>query len=247
MAYHGGLIPFGGTFLTFSDYMRGAVRVSALARLHTIWVWTHDSVWLGEDGPTHQSVEHIAALRAIPNLLVLRPADAHETVAAWKVALENRNGPAALVLSRQKLPVLEQSGSAGAERLERGGYVLSDEGKAPDVILIATGSEVSLALKAQEILKERGIQSRVVSMPCWELFEMQDRKYRDSVLPPAVTARVVVEAGVSMGWHRYAGDAGRLVCQDSFGASAPMQVLQEKFRFTPERVADEAEKAVRGS
>jgi len=247
MAYHGGLIPFGGTFLTFSDYMRGAVRVSALARLHTIWVWTHDSVWLGEDGPTHQSVEHIAALRAIPNLLVLRPADAHETVAAWKVALENKNGPAALVLSRQKLPVLKQSGSAGAERLERGGYVLSDEGKAPDVILIATGSEVSLALQAQEVLKGRGIQARVVSMPCCELFEMQDRKYRDSVLPPTVTARVVVEAGVSMGWHRYAGDAGRLVCQDSFGASAPMEVLQEKFGFTPERVADEAEKAVRGS
>jgi transketolase len=245
MAYHGGLIPFGGTFLTFSDYMRGAVRVSALSHLHTIWVWTHDSVWLGEDGPTHQSVEHLAALRAIPNLLVLRPADANETVAAWKVALERRNGPVALVLSRQGLPVLDQKKFGTAEGLERGGYVLYDGGNSPDVMLIATGSEVSLALQARNLLKERGMEARVVSMPCWELFEMQDEAYRDSVLPPALKARVVIEAGVSMGWHRYAGEKGRLVCQDSFGASAPYKILLQKLGFTPERVADEAEHAVR--
>jgi transketolase len=245
MAYHGGLIPFGGTFLTFSDYMRGAVRVSALSHLHSIWVWTHDSVFLGEDGPTHQPVEHLAALRAIPNLLVLRPADANETVAAWKVALERRNGPVALVLSRQGLPVLDQNTYGKAEGLERGGYVLSDEGRSPEVMLIATGSEVSLALQAQKLLKERGVEARVVSMPCWKLFEMQDEAYRDSVLPPAVKARVVIEAGVKMGWHRYAGEKGRFVCQDTFGASAPYKILLKKLGFTPERVADEAMQAVR--
>jgi len=244
MAYHGGVVPFGGTFLTFSDYMRGAVRVSALSHLHTIWVWTHDSVWLGEDGPTHQSVEHIAALRAIPNLLVIRPADANETAVAWKVALEHRGGPVALILSRQGLPILDRNKYAKAEGLKQGAYVLSDTGDNPDVILIATGSEVSLTLKAQELLKERGLKARVVSMPCWELFELQDEKYRNEVLPPGIRARVVVEAGVGMGWHRYAGETGRLVCHDAFGASAPYKVLVEKFGFTPERVRDEAVKAV---
>lgn len=244
MAYHGGLLPFGGTFLTFSDYMRGAVRVSALAKLHTIWVFTHDSVWLGEDGPTHQSVEHIAALRAMPDLTVIRPADANETSYAWKVALEHRGGPVALILSRQGLPVLDQSKLGKAEGLEKGAYILSEaEGGKPDVILIASGSEVALALSAQDILKKKGIRARVVSMPSWELFETQLEEYRNKVLPPEVKARVAVEAGVGMGWCRYTGDNGKIVSLERFGMSAPYKVLMEKFGFTPERVADEALKA----
>ena len=244
MAYHGGLIPYGATFLTFSDYMRGAVRVSALSHLHTIWVWTHDSVWLGEDGPTHQSVEHLAALRAIPGLIVIRPADANETAAAWKVAVEHRDGPVALVLSRQGLPVLDRNIYGRAENVAKGGYVLSDTRGVPELILIATGSEVSLALQAQELLMKRSVQARVVSMPSWELFEQQEVKYRNQVLPPEVKARVVIEAGVSMGWQKYAGELGMFVCQDTFGASAPMKVLAEKFGFTPERVVNDALKAL---
>ena len=244
MAYHGGLIPYGGTFLTFSDYMRGAVRVSALSRLHTVWVWTHDSVWLGEDGPTHQPVEQLAALRAIPNLTVIRPADANETSAAWKVAVEHSEGPVALILSRQGLPILDQDAYGRAENVAKGAYVLSDSDSQPEVILIASGSEVSLAMRAQKLLIERGVQARVVSMPSWELFEQQERSYKNQVLPPEIRARVVIEAGVSMGWHRYAGDMGRFVCQDTFGASAPYNVLVEKFGFTPERVVNEALKAI---
>jgi transketolase len=247
MAYHGGLIPYGATFLTFSDYMRGAVRVSALSHLHTIWVWTHDSVWLGEDGPTHQSVEHLAALRAIPNLIVIRPADANETSAAWKVAVEHNEGPVALILSRQGLPTLDQDTFGKAENLSKGAYVLSNSKGRSEVILIATGSEVSLALKARDLLEERGVKTRLVSMPSWELFEDQDSAYRNQVLPPEIKARVVVEAGVSMGWHRYAGDKGRYVCQDVFGASAPYKVLVEQFDFTPERVVNEALKAISAS
>jgi transketolase len=244
IAYHGGLIPYGATFLTFSDYMRGAVRVSALSRLHSIWVWTHDSVWLGEDGPTHQSVEHLSALRAIPNLIVIRPADANETTAAWKVAIEYSDGPVALILSRQGLPTLDQDAYGKAENLSKGAYVLAESKGKPEVMLIATGSEVSLALKARDMLEERGVNTRVVSMPSWELFEMQDIAYKNQVLPPEVRARVVIEAGVSMGWHKYAGDAGRYVCHDRFGASAPYNVLVEQFEFTPERVVHEALKAV---
>jgi len=245
MAYHGGVIPFGGTFLTFSDYMRGAVRVSALAHLNSIWVYTHDSVWLGEDGPTHQAVEHISALRAIPDLTVLRPADANETAAAWKIALENQNGPTALVLSRQGLPVLDPNKTPD---VARGAYVLSDaDGGEPDVLLLATGSEVSLALEAQKILAGKNVKARVVSMPSWELFERQSEEYRESVIPKKVRARVAVEAGVSHGWHTYTGDAGRLVCRDDFGVSAPFKVLVEKFGFTPERVADEAMKSIKAA
>ncbi len=242
MAYHGGVIPFGATFLTFSDYMRGAVRVSALAHLRSIWVYTHDSVWLGEDGPTHQAVEHISALRAIPNLTVIRPADANETAQAWKIALENQKGPTALVLSRQGLPVLDPNKSPD---VARGAYVLSDSGGGrPDVLLIATGSEVSLVLEAQKILDGKNVKTRVVSMPSWELFEKQSEEYRESVLPKKVRARVAVEAGVNHGWHKYAGDMGRLVCRDDFGVSAPYKVLVEKFGFTAERVADEAIKSM---
>jgi len=230
MAYHGGVIPFGGTFLTFSDYMRGALRVSALAHLHVIWVYTHDSVWLGEDGPTHQAVEHISALRAIPNLTVIRPADANETAAAWKIALENKNGPTALVLSRQGLPVL---GQKTPPDVARGAYVLSDaDSGEPEVLLI------------QKILASKKIKARVVSMPSLELFEKQPKEYRETVLPKKVQARVVVEAGVSHGWHKYAGDKGRLVCRDDFGVSAPFKVLVEKFGFTADRLADEAIKSI---
>ena len=248
MAYHGGLIPFGATFLTFSDYMRGAVRVSALAGLHSIWVWTHDSVWLGEDGPTHQSVEHIAALRAIPRLTVIRPADPGETVEAWKIALTHKEGPVALILSRQNLPVVDRTKNASAAGLAKGAYVLNDpkDGEA-DLIIIATGSEVSLASAAQDILAKKGVKTRLVSMPSWELFERQPEAYRNSVLPPAKKARLVVEAGVSMGWHKYAGEKGRIFAHDRFGASAPEKVLKEKFGFTPERVAEEALKTLQAA
>jgi len=248
MAYHGGVIPFGGTFLTFSDYMRGSVRISALASLHTIWVYTHDSVWLGEDGPTHQSVEHIAALRAIPNLVVIRPADANETVEAWKIALTHTDGPVALILSRQSLPIIDRNRYAKAENLAKGAYVLSDpdDGK-PDVILIASGSEVSLAMEGKKLLDQRRIKARIVSMPSWELFELQPQKYRDEVLPPLIKARVAIEAGVGMGWHKYAGDKGRIISHERFGVSAPYKVLLEKFGFTAQRVADEAEKAIEDS
>ncbi|MFW6137566.1 MAG: transketolase [Spirochaetota bacterium] len=241
MAYHGGVIPFGSTFLTFSDYMRAAVRVSALAHLHSIWVYTHDSVWLGEDGPTHQAVEQIAALRAMPNLVVIRPADANETVQAWKTALTHKHGPVALVLCRQKLPVLDRSRYASEEGLARGAYIISEaQGGRPDVLLIATGSEVWLALEAQQALSEKGVKARVVSMPSWEIFEAQPREYKDEVLPPEVKARVAIEAGVGQGWCRYTGDRGRVVSVERFGVSAPYKVLMEKFNFTPQRIAEEA-------
>jgi transketolase len=248
MAYHGGLFPFGGTFLTFSDYMRGSVRVSALAGLHSIWIWTHDSVWLGEDGPTHQSVEHLAALRAIPRLVVIRPADPNETVEAWKIALTRKEGPVALILSRQNLPVIDRTKNAPASGLAKGAYVLNDpkDGEA-DLVIIATGSEVSLALAAQDLLAKKGVKTRLVSMPSWELFEGQPESYRNSVLPPAKKARLVVEAGVSMGWHKYAGEKGRVFALDRFGASAPEKVLREKFGFTPDRVAEEAQKALQAA
>jgi transketolase len=241
MAYHGGLIPYGGTFLTFSDYMRGSVRLSALAELHTVWIFTHDSVWLGEDGPTHQSVEHVAALRAIPGLTVIRPADANETAEAWRVALKHSSGPVVLVLSRQGLPVVDRKKYSGSSGLSRGAYVLSDPAEGgPEVILIASGSEVQLILESKDILEGKGIKVRVVSIPSWELFEEQPETYRSSVLPDNIKARVVVEAGVSQGWHKYAGEKGSILSHDRFGASAPMKVLKEKFGFTAGRVVDEA-------
>ncbi len=246
LAYHGGVIPFGGTFLTFSDYMRGAVRVAALEKLHVIWVWTHDSIWLGEDGPTHQSVEHIAALRAIPNVIIIRPSDANETAEAWKFALTH-DGPVGLILSRQGLPVIDRSKYAPASMLTRGGYVLADSDGKPDVILIATGSEISLALEAMDVLKERGIKARVVAMPSWELFEAQPEEYKKEVLPDDVKARVSIEAGVGLGWERYTGDRGKVISIERFGVSAPYKVLMEKFGFTPRRVADEAESLIKKS
>jgi transketolase len=246
IAYHGGLLPYDATFLTFSDYMRGAVRLSALAGLHVIDVWTHDSVGLGEDGPTHQPVEHYAALRAIPNLWFVRPGDANETAAAWALAVERRGGPVALALTRQKLPVLPGTAQLAREGVSRGGYVLREaDGGTPQLILIGTGSELQLAFAAADVLEADGIATRVVSLPCWERFDAQDQAYRDAVLPPSVRKRVSVEIGVSFGWERWVGDEGAIVGLDHFGASAPAGTIFEHFGFTPERVADVGRRVVR--
>ncbi len=243
IAYHGGLIPYGSTFLVFSDYMRGAVRLSALARLKVLWIFTHDSVWVGEDGPTHEPVEHIAALRAIPHMTVIRPADANEVAEAYRFALTH-DGPVCLILTRQGVPVLDREKLASAKGLHRGAYVLYDPEGVPDVVLIATGSEVSLALEAKDRLAAQGVNARVVSMPSWELFDHQPLEYKESVLPPSIKARLAVEAGVRMGWHQYVGDAGRVFSRDDFGASAPYKALMKAFGFTPERVAEEALKVI---
>ena len=247
IAYHGGFIPYDATFLTFSDYMRGAVRLSALAGLHVIHVWTHDSVGLGEDGPTHQPVEHYAALRAIPNLWFVRPGDANETAAAWAMAVERNDGPIALALTRQKLPTLPGTNRLAREGVARGGYVLREaSGSAgPSLILIATGSELQLAFAAAETLEADGIRTRVVSLPCWEAFEAQDAAYRESVLPVAVRRRVGVEIGVTLGWDRWVGDEGAIIGLDHFGASAPAGTIFEKFGFTADRVADVGRRVVR--
>jgi len=242
MALHGGVVPFGATFLTFSDYMRPSVRLAAMSEARVIYVWTHDSIGLGEDGPTHQPVEHVISLRAIPNLIVIRPADATETVEAWRIALGHRAGPVALVLTRQKLPVLDRQALAPAAGVARGGYVLAEPsgGTPPDVILVATGSEVPVALAAHEQLARDGVRSRVVSMPSWELFEAQPQAYRDAVLPPSVRARVSVEAGSPIGWERYVGPEGVIIGVRRFGASAPGSVVMREFGFTAEHVADAA-------
>jgi len=240
IALHGGTRVYGGTFLVFSDYMRPSVRLAALMHLAVIYVWTHDSIGLGEDGPTHQPVEHLAALRAIPGLDVVRPGDANETAVAWRTVLEKTDRPAGLCLSRQNLPVLDRDTFESAEGTARGGYVLADTGGTPDVILVATGSELSLAVAARAVLEGDGVAARVVSMPCREWFEEQDQAYRDSVLPPAVRARVSVEAGVAQGWREIVGDAGRCVSLEHFGASAAAGVLFKEFGFTPEAVVSAA-------
>jgi len=241
MALHGGLIPYGGTFLVFSDYMRPAIRLASLMGLKVIYVFTHDSIGLGEDGPTHQPVEHLAALRAIPHLTVLRPCDANETAEAWRFALRQQGGPVALVLSRQDLPVLDRERYSPAEHLHRGAYILKESEKAtPDVILIATGSEVPLALEAAGKLQQEGISPRVVSMPSWEIFNRQPATYKSQVLPPEVGKRIAVEAGATQGWHRYVGDRGEIVGLDRFGASAPYKVLYEKLGITVEKVVEKA-------
>jgi transketolase len=239
MALHGGFIPYGATFLVFSDYMRPSIRLAALMGAHVIYVFTHDSIGLGEDGPTHQPIEHAAALRAIPNLTVIRPADATETVEAWKVAIQH-HGPVALLLSRQNVAVLDRAKLAPASGLARGAYALDKAAETPDVILIASGSEVEVALAAQGLLAGKGVQARVVSMPSWELFEAQPQAYKDAVLPPAITARLAIEAGVPMGWARYVGPSGGVVGIQRFGASAPYKVLWEKFGFTGPAVAARA-------
>jgi transketolase len=272
MALNGGLIPFGGTFLTFSDYMRPSIRLACLSEVQVIYVFTHDSVGLGEDGPTHQPIEHLAALRAIPHLFVIRPADVHEVREAWRLAILRREAPTALALTRQKVPLIDRKTYASAEGLRRGGYVLAEattradkevstesdlfplplgegQGEGPDrdsdrvepkLILIATGSEVSLALEAREQLQNDGISTRVVSMPCTELFEEQSAEYRDQVLPPAVSARLSIEAGVGQGWDRYVGPKGDRVCLDRFGASAPGDVALKNLGFNVENVVKRA-------
>lgn len=242
MALHGGLIPYGGTFLVFADYMRPPIRLAAMMGLKVIYVFTHDSIGLGEDGPTHQPVEHLAALRAIPNLTVLRPCDANETVEAWRFALVQKEGPIVLALTRQSVPVLDREESASADGLHYGGYVLRDsaEDREPDVILMGTGSEVHIALEAADTLHEKGVTVRVVSMPSWELFDRQSEAYQSRVLPVAVKARVAVEAGIIQGWHRYLGEKGEFVGVDHFGASAPYKTLYEKFRITTDRVVEKA-------
>ncbi|HKB68048.1 MAG TPA: transketolase [Pyrinomonadaceae bacterium] len=261
ISLNGGLIPYGGTFLTFSDYMRPAIRLAALSEVQVIYVFTHDSIGLGEDGPTHQPIEHVAALRAIPHLFVIRPADPAEVSEAWRIAILRRHGPTALALTRQKVGVIDRSRFAKADGLRRGGYILAEaevqspKSKAqsssgddnsdgsvitPQLILIATGSEVSLALEAREKLQAGGIPTRVVSLPCWELFEEQTEEYRDEVLPPGVTARLAIEAGVRQGWDRYAGAQGDVICLDRFGASAPGDVVMRELGFNVENVLNHA-------
>ena len=235
--------PFGSGFLIFSDYSRPAIRLSALMELPAIYIFTHDSIGVGEDGPTHQPVEQLASLRAVTGLITLRPGDANEVVEAWRVILRLRHEPLALVLSRQALPTLDRDHYAPASGLARGAYVLADaEGGTPDVLLLATGSEVGLCVDAYEQLKAEGIQARVVSMPSWELFEQQDRPYQDSVIPPEVTARVSVEQASTLGWDRYVGLAGYSIGMRTFGTSAPLKELQKKFGFTADSVVAEAKK-----
>jgi transketolase len=246
LSLHGGLFPYGGTFLIFSDYMRPSIRLAAIMHQPVIFVFTHDSVGLGEDGPTHQPVEHLASLRAMPNLVIIRPADATETVEAWRVALSRRDGPTALVLTRQALPVLDRSVLAPAAGVTKGGYVLSDASD-PSVILIGTGSELHLALASQKLLAERGVAARVVSMPSTDLFDRQPSEYREAVLPPGLRARVSVEAGATFGWERYVGSHGTVVGLDRFGASAPYKVIFENLGLTAEAVTAAALRTVGAS
>ncbi|RPI51099.1 MAG: transketolase, partial [Acidobacteria bacterium] len=246
LAAHGGTIPYGATFLVFSDYMRPPIRLAALMGLHVVHVFTHDSIALGEDGPTHQPVEHLAGLRAIPNLIVIRPADANETAVAWRVALEMRRSPVALVLTRQPVPTLDRVRHAAADGLRRGGYVLSDarSGK-PELILIASGSEVGLIVSAAERLQIQGIEVRCVSMPSWELFDARPQEERDAVLPPSVVARLAVEAGAAQGWHRYVGAGGDVLGLDRFGASAPGDEMLKQYGFTVDNVCMRAKALLR--
>ncbi len=242
MALYGGVIPYGGTFLVFSDYLRPSIRIAALSKIKPVYVFTHDSIGLGEDGPTHQPVEHLASLRAIPNFVVIRPADANETVAAWKYAINHKGGPVALVLTRQKLPVLDRTKFAPSENLEKGAYVIKDTEGKPEVILIATGSEVQLALSAaEEIENKKQTGVRVVSMPSWELFEQQTEEYKSSVLPDDVKVKISVEAGTGLGWEKYTGNSAAVISIEKYGASAPANVLFEKYGFTVEKIVEKVE------
>jgi len=246
ISLNGGLIPYGGTFMTFSDYMRPAIRLAALSEVQVSYVFTHDSVGLGEDGPTHQPIEHLAALRAIPHLFVIRPADPAEVSEAWRIGILRRHAPTALALTRQKVNIIDRQKFAAASGLRKGAYILAEatdtDGNAsvPRLILMGTGSEVSLVLDAREQLQKEGVPTRVVSMPCWELFEEQSREYRQEVLPPSVPARVAVEAGVAQGWDRYVGPSGAIVALDRFGASAPGDVALRELGFTVENVVKHA-------
>ncbi len=236
MAIYGGLVPFGATFLIFSDYMRPAIRLAALMKQKVIYVFTHDSIGLGEDGPTHQPIEQIASLRAIPNLIVIRPADANETVEAWKYAINHVGGPVALILTRQKLSILDQNKYGSTKGLQQGAYVVKDSNATPDLLLIATGSEVSLSLKAAEQLEAEGKSVKVISFPSWEIFEQQPDEYKNQIFPSEIKARVSVEMGIGMGWQKYVGDFGEVISIETFGASAPDNILYEKYGFTVENV-----------
>jgi transketolase len=257
MSLNGGLIPYGATFMCFSDYMKPAIRLACLSEVQVIYVFTHDSIGLGEDGPTHQPIEHLAGLRAIPHLYVIRPADPHETREAWRIAIRRREAPTALVLTRQKVPVIDQTRYRSAEGAQRGAYILAEaetanagtgetnRSETPALILMATGSEVSLALEAREALQKEGVPTRVVSMPCWELFEEQAEDYRQEVLPVAVTARLSIEAGARLGWDRYVGAEGDCVSIDRFGASAPGDVALRELGFNVENVLNHARAVLR--
>jgi transketolase len=243
LAAHGGALPYTSTFFVFADYMRPSIRLAALMELGVIYVFTHDSIGVGEDGPTHQPIEQLSALRCIPNLIVLRPCDANETAVAWRVAVESRNKPVALVLTRQEVSVLDRTRYASAEGLRRGAYILAEaaSGK-PDLILIASGSEVDLIVASRQKLAEEGISARIVSMPSWELFDAQSREYRDAVFPPSIRSRLAVETGVSQGWQKYVGDAGDIIGMDRFGESAPAKALLQKFGFTVDNVVTRSKK-----
>jgi transketolase len=247
LVYHGGLRAFSATFLVFSDYMRPPLRLAALSELPSIFIYTHDSIGLGEDGPTHQPVEHLASLRAIPHMVVFRPADANEVTECWRVAIERRDGPTILIFSRQALPIFDRSACGDVSGTRKGAYVLMDASNgAPDVILIATGSEVGLAMSARELLEQEGHRTRVVSMPSWEIFGAQPREYRDEVLPPSVTARVSIEAASPLGWERWVGQQGEVIGLNRFGASAPIADLYKHLNFTPDYIAERARALLRG-
>jgi transketolase len=241
IALHGGLLPFASTFLIFSDYMRPSIRLAALMRRHVVYIFTHDSIALGEDGPTHQPIEQLSSLRAIPNLTVIRPADANETAVAWKMAMEEGEGPVALILTRQNVPVIDRDKFGPATGLIRGGYVLADSAPTnPEIIIIATGSEVHPSIEAYEALLAEGVRTRVVSMPSWEIFERQPEDYRHQVLPPEVTARISIEAGATHGWHKYVGLEGKVIGIDRFGASAPGATNLRNFGFSAENIVAKA-------
>jgi transketolase len=245
MALTDGIIPFGGTFLIFSEYMRPPIRLAALMGIRPIYVFTHDSIGLGEDGPTHQPVEQLASLRSIPNMTVLRPADATEVSEAWEYAIEHRTGPVAIVLARQKVPIIDRAKYVSAENFSKGAYVLAESSPSPDLILIGTGSEVQLVISAYEQLAQKGVALSVVSMPSWELFEKQPNEYKEKVFPPSIKKRIAVEAGVPMGWHKYVGDEGTVIGVTKFGASAPYEVVFKEYGFTVENIMKKAEEMLR--
>ncbi|MBT7819413.1 MAG: transketolase, partial [Chloroflexi bacterium] len=245
IALHGGLLPYAATFLVFSDYMRPGIRLAAMMGLKEIFVFSHDSVGLGEDGPTHQPIEQILGLRSVPNLSVIRPSDSNEVIEAWRMAISNNSGPTCILVTRQNVPVLDRSKFTSAKNLAYGAYILSDcEKNIPDVLLIATGSEVPIALKAQEELVKQEIHARVIAMPSWDLFENQTKEYQDKVLPPNIKARVSIEAGSTLAWERWVGDDGEMIGIDSFGASAPWQDLFQKFNITSENIVQVAQKVI---
>jgi transketolase len=243
MAIYGGVIPYGGTFLIFSDYLRPAIRLASLSAIRPILVFTHDSIGLGEDGPTHQPIEHLSALRAIPGATVIRPADINETSFAWQFAIEHKGGPVALILTRQGLQVLNQEKYPAAKNLLKGAYILKDT-DSPEIILMATGSEVGVTLKAAEKLESNNTKVRVVSFPSWEIFEQQSSEYKETVLPSKIKARVSVEAGIKLGWEKYLGDSGEAVSIEKFGASAPGEINMEKYGFTVDNISKTAEKVL---